>query len=398
VKHKHHRFVYLLIALIGLGSSSIQAQTPTLNEIKTRQAELKEPEKNIPDNQIVLSDELRRVDEEIARYRSAQSIYERANLDLSQIKTLAAKLFQDVEPLDCKALSGVNPQSLWANLYQIQQLVQRLPPSAEPDPWALIIIGDSEKPSPEVVCQGLKGAVGDPAKRQVLTAYIDNRQKEFEEYNTQITSLIASLQKRRGALLPSLSANSTQASLGNDLWKIILLIGLLSIGTIWVIKLFPPDLQKHWVESGQVIQFVTVMILLSVIMALGLASILKENTLGTLLGGIAGYVLSQGVGKAAAQAVTRSLTAGAAQVVPLALSSLSPKTGPVAGGTPVTITGVGFITGGTVTFDGASATVSNMTSTSITAITPAHAKGVVDVIVKNSNGQSATLPQSFTYE
>jgi membrane protein YqaA with SNARE-associated domain len=47
------------------------------------------------------------------------------------------------------------------------------------------------------------------------------------------------------------------------------------------------------------------MILLSVIMALGLAGILKENTLGTLLGGIAGYVLAQGVGRAAAREVSR---------------------------------------------------------------------------------------------
>jgi hypothetical protein len=382
-----------------LSSSSIQAQTiPTLNELKSRQDELKEPEQNIPENQTVLSDELRRVDEEIARYRTAQSVYDRANLDLSQIKTLATKLFKDVDSLDCKALSGVNPQSLWANLYQIQQLVQRLPPSADPDPWASIIIGDSDTPSAQVVCQGLKSSVGDEKTRPVLLAYIDNRQKEFETYNTQLTSVLAALQKRRGALLPRLSAKTTQTSIGSDLWKIILLIGLLSIGTIWVVKLFPQDLQKHWVESGQVIQFVTVMILLSVIMALGLASILKENTLGTLLGGIAGYVLSQGVGKAAAQAVTRSLTAGAAQALSLTISSISPKTGPEAGGTQVTITGAGFIAGATVTFDGASATVSNVTSTSITATTPAHAKGLVDVVVKNSNGQTATLPQSFTYQ
>jgi hypothetical protein len=213
-----------------------------------------------------------------------------------------------------------------------------------------IIIADSEKPSPEVLCQALKGSVGDQKNRQVLLAYIDNRQKELETYNSLITSVISALQKRRGALLPSLSANTTQTSLGNDLWKIILLIGLLSIGTIWVIKVFPADLQKHWVESGQVIQFVTVMILLSVIMALGLASILKENTLGTLLGGIAGYVLSQGVGKAAAQAVTRSLTAGAAQALSLTLSSISPKTGSVAGGTQVTITGAGFVAGATLNF------------------------------------------------
>jgi membrane protein YqaA with SNARE-associated domain len=47
------------------------------------------------------------------------------------------------------------------------------------------------------------------------------------------------------------------------------------------------------------------MFLLSVVLALGLAEILKENTLGTLLGGIGGYVLAQGVGRAAAREVSR---------------------------------------------------------------------------------------------
>jgi hypothetical protein len=215
-----------LVALIWLSSSSIQAQTiPSLNELKTRQDELKEPEQNIPDNQIVLSDELHRVDEEIAQYRSAQSIYELANMDLTQIMTLATKLFKDVDALDCKNLGGVNPQSLWANLYQIQQLVQRLPPSADPDPWASIIIGDSDNPSAEVVCKGLKSSVGDEKNRQGLLAYIDTRQKELETYNTQLAAVLAALQKRRGALLPSLSAKTTQTSIGSDLWKIILLIG-----------------------------------------------------------------------------------------------------------------------------------------------------------------------------
>lgn len=83
------------------------------------------------------------------------------------------------------------------------------------------------------------------------------------------------------------------------------MIGFFSIGAILAVKLFPEAIQIEWVASGQVIQFVTVMILLSVIMALGLAGIFKENTLGTLLGGIAGYVLAQGVGRAAAREVTR---------------------------------------------------------------------------------------------
>ena len=69
---------------------------------------------------------------------------------------------------------------------------------------------------------------------------------------------------------------------------------------IVTIKFFPPQIVEIWVESGQVIQFVTVMILLSVILALGLVDVIKENTLGTLLGGIGGYVLAQGVGRSAA--------------------------------------------------------------------------------------------------
>jgi len=45
--------------------------------------------------------------------------------------------------------------------------------------------------------------------------------------------------------------------------------------------LFSSELQLEWVQSGQVIRLVTVSILLSVILALGLSGNLKENTLGT---------------------------------------------------------------------------------------------------------------------
>ena len=85
----------------------------------------------------------------------------------------------------------------------------------------------------------------------------------------------------------------------------ILVIGALSIAAIALVRWFPNNVMLEWVESGQVIQFVTVMILLSVIMALGLAGVIEENTLGTLLGGIGGYVLSQGVGRSAARAALR---------------------------------------------------------------------------------------------
>jgi len=100
---------------------------------------------------------------------------------------------------------------------------------------------------------------------------------------------------------------NTKMSLQTNLYLMILVIGLLSIATIGVVRLFPDTVMREWVESGQVIQFVTVMILLSVIMALGLAGLLSENTLGTLLGGIGGYVLSQGVGRAAARAALKDI-------------------------------------------------------------------------------------------
>ena len=78
------------------------------------------------------------------------------------------------------------------------------------------------------------------------------------------------------------------------------------------------------------------------------------------------------------------------------IASVSPATGTSAGGTSVTLTGSGFVTGATVTFGGTAATsVSVVSATSITAVTPAHAAGSVAVIVTNANGQSGTLNGGF---
>jgi hypothetical protein len=80
------------------------------------------------------------------------------------------------------------------------------------------------------------------------------------------------------------------------------------------------------------------------------------------------------------------------------LKSVSPSTGPTAGGTTVTLGGTGFESGATVTIGGTAATnVTVVSSTQITAITPAHAAGAVNVTVTNPDGQSATSPASFTF-
>ena len=84
----------------------------------------------------------------------------------------------------------------------------------------------------------------------------------------------------------------TAQFLGKNLWTIILALGSTAIIILGLVRLFPEKTQLELVQSGQVVQFITVLLLLTVIMALGLSGIIKETTLGTLLGGIGGYVLS----------------------------------------------------------------------------------------------------------
>jgi hypothetical protein len=78
--------------------------------------------------------------------------------------------------------------------------------------------------------------------------------------------------------------------------------------------------------------------------------------------------------------------------------SLCPGTGTINGGTAVTIAGTAFQNGATVRFGGVAATnIQVLSSTTITATTPAHTAGAVDVSVTNPNGQSGTLSGGFTY-
>jgi len=83
----------------------------------------------------------------------------------------------------------------------------------------------------------------------------------------------------------------------------------------------------------------------------------------------------------------------------LRVASIGPVNGPTAGGTTVTIRGYGFVAGATVTIGGVAATGVSVTSpTSLTAVTGAHATGLVDVTVNVPTAPyPATLAQSFFY-
>lgn len=81
----------------------------------------------------------------------------------------------------------------------------------------------------------------------------------------------------------------------------------------------------------------------------------------------------------------------------VSISDVSPASGTIAGGTAITIAGTGFAAGATVTVGGAAATsIVVVSATEITAVTPAHAAGVVDVAV-TVDSTTATSAGGFTY-
>lgn len=140
------------------------------------------------------------------------------------------------------------------------------------------------------------------------------KEHEAEKLSTIGSTLVDSAAKRAEAEVPiaeklqdawnkryqKLLINQRQISdtRRSMLWIVLAVCGFSCI-TLFAVKLFDERLQIELIASGQMIQFPTVMILLIVIVVLGLTTTVKENTLAALLGGIAGYVLSQGVGRQA---------------------------------------------------------------------------------------------------
>ena len=89
------------------------------------------------------------------------------------------------------------------------------------------------------------------------------------------------------------------------------------------------------------------------------------------------------------------------------ITSVTPASGPAAGGTEVTIrgSGLGLPPGfacvlpcpAKVSFGGTEVTVREESDTRLVAISPAHTAGTVDVTVKTGDGRLATAPNAFTY-
>jgi hypothetical protein len=80
------------------------------------------------------------------------------------------------------------------------------------------------------------------------------------------------------------------------------------------------------------------------------------------------------------------------------LTGINPPAGKLIGGTTVTLSGSGFVTGATVTFGAGNhgTTVHVSATTSLTVKTPAHAAGTVSVTVTTPGGTSGSKP--YTYD
>jgi hypothetical protein len=79
------------------------------------------------------------------------------------------------------------------------------------------------------------------------------------------------------------------------------------------------------------------------------------------------------------------------------ITSMTPLTGDPSGGIEVSIYGSGFTVASTVTFDGITASSTFVSDALMTAISPSHVNGSVDVVVSATGEDPMTAPKQFTY-
>lgn len=290
------------------------------NRVAERLNELgDDPIKNLPSNEVLVSIELQKLDQEITMLESSLEQMSSTNswqdsFD-ADIKDLYASISK-VQGLQCSSAPGPVPNDIGRAFFSaLNSLRTEFGSYFRPEDFSAVFAKQSFDS-----CASAQAGTGGAYRTAIETAStdvkktIDDQVQIAKEYNTSATKLLQSDRARRTALAAYIDKQpSTASQISQNLPWIMVIIGVSCLAIIAAVLLFSPELQMEWVASGQVIQFVTVMVLLSVIMALGLSKILQEQTLGTLLGGIGGYVLAQGVGRAAARDVNRANAQVAAQ-------------------------------------------------------------------------------------
>ena len=132
----------------------------------------------------------------------------------------------------------------------------------------------------------------------ILKAQTDAQISDYDKKSPRTQQVLNAWNERKSQLEKSLEQKAgTASTVANYLPWIIGAFCLFALLIFVILMRFPKESQLELIASGQVIQFATVIILLIVVCILGMAKFVGDSTLGTLLGGISGYILSQGVGR-----------------------------------------------------------------------------------------------------
>ncbi|HUI75191.1 MAG TPA: IPT/TIG domain-containing protein, partial [Candidatus Acidoferrum sp.] len=81
--------------------------------------------------------------------------------------------------------------------------------------------------------------------------------------------------------------------------------------------------------------------------------------------------------------------------VPLSIGTVSPATGPLSGGTTLTIRGSGFQSGIKITIGGKSASVTSKDMNTLAVVTPALPSGPQQIVLTNPSGENYSLDAAF---
>ncbi len=299
-----------------LDDSFLQTDDATKKEVERIQK--MQPSKNSSLNQESLRD-ARSAAEEYSKYSDQITELEKISVDSAKEKIKKAK-----EGL-LSAIKESKPALIAENLLTIKRQIEKLnynynsffqeeaslPESEETTMRSVFSFLRSD---PEKICQNYTDTEKVKEMLNQLDSAVNIAVKQLasqilniKERSPRAKILSEAWGKYRDLLLKSIEDQSAPATkVADQLGIIIGVFCAFGIFMFLAVRVFPDSVQIELIASGQVIQFATVMVLLIVVCVLGMSRFLTENTLGTLLGGIGGYVLSQGVGRAVSRAATRN--------------------------------------------------------------------------------------------
>lgn len=327
-----YRWSLIVVALAFLHSREsaaqpLRVQAYTAEQLDSLLSDLTGRSANPPTDQFQIFQERNWINDQLARVKSQIVEYSKPNSLVAQSAGLRSKLgairngigavstdatkFNDFVALE---IAPFVSELEAANYRDDYDATARVVSSLERSPLKGVVFGGEN--SPTITAENLPNAVAYLQEKflPLADSAVDELERHSQELTNERGTMIDKLHKvetafegYRSKVTEIQSKLETKASLSMNLYFVIFAIGALSLIAIGLVRLFPEPVMTEWVASGQVIQFVTVMILISAIMALGLAGILTDNTLGTLLGGIGGYVLSQGIGRSVARTTTEAI-------------------------------------------------------------------------------------------